>query len=155
MTKRKIIRSTPASVSLARHQRACTICKHPQRSEIEDAYIAWRSTIKIASDFGLPDRTSVWRHAVALGLVEKRGRNLHSALGAIIERGGEVEVTAAAVVSAVQAYAKINAAGQWVDRNETISLNDLFARMTPDEMERYAVSGELPAWFRVGATQRT
>jgi hypothetical protein len=35
------------------------------------------------------------------------------------------EVTASAVVAAVQAYSKINAAGQWIDRNEQVSLNDL------------------------------
>lgn len=31
----------------------------------------------------------------------------------IIERAGEVEVNAAAVVSAASAYARINTAGQW------------------------------------------
>jgi hypothetical protein len=49
-----------------------------------------------------------------------------------------VKVNAAAVVSAVQAYAKINAQGQWIDRSETVNLSKLFDRMTRDELEAYA-----------------
>jgi hypothetical protein len=54
----------------------------------------------------------------------------------------------------VAAYAKINANGQWVDRSECINLNELFERMTREEMEAYASEGALPAWFEqaVGAT---
>jgi hypothetical protein len=86
-------------------------------------------------------------------LFERRQRNIRAALEGIIERAGEVEVTASAVVAAVQAYAKINAAGEWIDRSENISLNDLFAKMSP---EAYAKSAELPKWFRgiAGATAR-
>jgi hypothetical protein len=50
-------------------------------------------------------------------------------------------------VAAVQAYAKINAAGQWVDRSEHVNLNELFERMTVEELETYARDGALPAWF--------
>ena len=61
---------------------------------------------------------------------------------------------AAAVVAAIQAYTKINAAGQWIDRSEHVNLNELFERMTTHEMEDYAREGTLPAWFKVavGAT---
>jgi hypothetical protein len=57
-------------------------------------------------------------------------------------------------VSAVAAYAKINAAGQWIDRSEQVNLNELFERMTREELESYAKDGILPAWFEgaVGAT---
>jgi hypothetical protein len=72
----------------------------------------------------------------------------------IIEKAGEVSVGAAAVVSAVTAYAKINASGQWIERTEQISMNELFDRMTRDEMEAYAKDGQVPPWFEraVGAT---
>jgi hypothetical protein len=59
-----------------------------------------------------------------------------------------VEVTASAVVSAIQAYSKINSAGQWIDRSEQVSLNDLFDRMSTQELEGYAQNGTLPAWFQ-------
>jgi hypothetical protein len=59
-------------------------------------------------------------------------------------------VTAAAVVAAIQAYSKINSSGQWVDRTEQVNLNELFERMTQQELEAYARDGSLPQWFRVG-----
>ena len=114
----------------------------------------WVSPDRIAKHYGV-SRDAVYRHAHALGLMEKRRRNVRSALERIIEKAGEVEVSASAVVSAVAAYAKINAAGQWVERSERVNLNELFGRMTPDEMEAYATDGTLPAWFQqtVGSTE--
>jgi len=58
-----------------------------------------------------------------------------------------VPVNAGAVVSAVACYSKLNGQGQWIDRRETLDLNDMFSRMTQDEMNRYASKGELPEWF--------
>jgi len=143
-----------ATVSLGRHQRACSVCAHRQREEIEDAFIGWRSPAAIAEEFGLADRASVYRHAHALELFPKRQKNVRAALERIIEKAGEVDVTASAVVAAVQAYSKINAAGAWIDRTETVSLNDLFDRMSTQELEAYAQTGALPGWFKgtVGAT---
>jgi hypothetical protein len=65
-----------------------------------------------------------------------------------------VEVSSAAVVAAVQAYAKINSQGEWIERVERVSQNDLFERMTRDELDVYAKYGSLPEWFKkaVGAT---
>ena len=57
-------------------------------------------------------------------------------------------------LGAVQAYSKINTTGQWVDRSEHVNLNELFDRMTTEQMERYAKDGTLPPWFEaiVGRT---
>jgi hypothetical protein len=79
---------------------------------------------------------------------------LRKALERIIEQAESVEVNASAVVSAIQAYAKINANGQWVDRVERVNLNELFDRMTSEELETYARAGTLPDWFAgsLGAT---
>jgi hypothetical protein len=105
--------------------------------------VAWRSPASITEEFGLADRTSVYRHAHALGLFAKRQRNVRAALERIIEKAGEVDVTATAVVSAIQAYTKINAAGQWIDRSEQLNMNDLFDRMSTQELENYAQNGTL------------
>ena len=35
---------------------------------------------------------------------------------------GEVEVTASAVVAAIRAYSKINAAGEWIDRTVRLQI---------------------------------
>jgi hypothetical protein len=122
--------------------------------EIEAEFVNWKSPAVIATDYGLADRMNVYRHAHALGLFEKRKRNVRAALEHIIEKSGEVEVSATAVVAAIQAYAKINAQGEWIDRSEHINLNELFERMTVEEKEDYAREGNLPAWFmqRVGVT---
>jgi hypothetical protein len=144
-----------ATVSLGRHRRNCSVCAHQQSEEIEAAFIGWRSPAAIAEEYGLADRSSVYRHANALGLFQKRQRNIRAALERIIEKAGEVDVTASAVVAAVQAYAKINSAGEWIDRTETTSMNDLFDRMSTQELEAYAQTGTLPNWFKgtVGATE--
>jgi hypothetical protein len=134
-------------VSIGRHRRNSTVCAHEKCEEIESEYVGWKSPALIAEEYSLADRASVYRHAYALGLVEKRKRNLRAALERIVEKAGEVEIRAAAVVAAVQAYAKINAAGQWIDRSEQVNMNDLFERMTRAELEAYARDGELPDWF--------
>ncbi len=142
-------------VNLGRHRRNCSICAHQQREEIEAAFIGWRSPAAIAEEYGLSDRASVYRHAHALGLFQKRQRNVRAALERIIEKAGEVDVTASAVVAAVQAYSKINAAGQWIDRTEQVSLNDLFDRMSTAELEDYAQNGTLPKWFEAASLSAT
>ena len=134
-------------VNLGRHAAACKVCSHPQREEIERDFIDWESPASIAKRYGLRDRSSVYRHAHALGLFSKRARNVRAALEKIIEKAGEVEVSATAVVSAVSAYARINTAGQWVERSERIDLNELFNRMSSLELEEYARDGKLPDWF--------
>lgn len=145
---------TSKPVNLGRHKRNCTVCAHEKCAEIEAAFVAWESPAKIAEEYGLADRKSIYRHAHALGLMGKRKRNVRAALEKIIERAGEVKADAKAVVAAVQAYAKINAEGQWIDRSEHVNLNELFERMSREELEAYAKDGVLPDWFTqvVGGT---
>jgi hypothetical protein len=138
-------------VSQGRHEYRCSICSHPQRAAIEQAFVDWVSTTTIAKDYSVC-RNAIYRHAHALGLLEKRRRNIRAALERIIEKAGEVEVNAAAVVSAVSAYARINGRGEWVERRETVNLNALFERMSAAELETYARDGRLPDWFEAAAT---
>lgn len=148
------VASSGKPISLGRHEHGCKICSHEQRDEIERDFINWKRPALIAKEYGLKDRSSVYRHAHALGLFPKRRRNVRAALERIIESAGDVEVNASTVVSAVRAYASINSLGQWVERSERVSLNELFERMTREELEAYARDGTLPEWFAntVGAT---
>ena len=150
----KETRSPQGAVSRGRHEAFCTLCKHPKREEIEHDFINWHSPAEIAKKYRISNRGTVYRHAHVFGLFTKRRRNVRAALEHIIERAGEVEVNASSVVAAVQAYSKINAQGQWVNRSETVNLNELFERMSQDELENYARNGKLPNWFSqtVGAT---
>jgi len=141
-------RSAESKVSLGRHKRTCSVCRHKQREEIESAFVGWRSPAAIAEEYGLADRSSVYRHANALGLRQKRQRNIRAALEHIIEKACEVDVTAASVVGAVQAYAKINAGGEWIDRSETVSLNDLFDRMSTRSWRHTPARGKCRIGFK-------
>jgi hypothetical protein len=86
--------------SLGRHR---AVCAHPERMEIEAEFVAWRSPAALAQQYGLADRAGVYRHAHALGLFTRRQQNVRAALERIIEKSGEVEVTATALVAALQA----------------------------------------------------
>jgi hypothetical protein len=84
--------------NLDRHKSHCSICAHPQRTEIENAYVAWTSPAKIAAEYKLRDRSPVYRHALATGLDSRRRRNLGALLDRIMERVDDVPVTSAAIV---------------------------------------------------------
>jgi hypothetical protein len=129
-----------------RHSRECRICKHPHREEIERQLIDWEQPARVARKFHL-SRAGLYRHMVAIGLFVQRDRNIKAALARILEKAGRVRVTAASVVAAVTVYGKLNSAGRFVNRRETVDLNALFDRMSRDELETYAVSGTLPDWF--------
>jgi hypothetical protein len=135
------------SVDLQKHRQACSICAHPDREDIERDFVDWKSVSTIVRQYGIKDPRKVYRHAHAFALYAKRQRNVRSALEKIIEKAGDVDVNAAAVVAAIQAYSKINAQGHWVERSEILNLNDLFDRMSAEELEAYARDGKLPDWF--------
>jgi hypothetical protein len=142
-------------VNPGRHAAACNVCNHDKRAEIEAEFLSWKSPQKICEEYGLQDRTTVYRHAWALGLMEKRRRNVRAALERMIEKSGDVDMNASAAVAAIQAYAKINAQGQWIERKETVNVTELFEKMSREELLAYAERGELPLWYTkmVGATE--
>ena len=74
--------------SLNRHRAQCSICAHEECAEIEAAFVAWENTEKIAADFNLPHRTTIYRHVRFFGLDAKRQRNIRVPLQKIIERAG-------------------------------------------------------------------
>lgn len=136
-------------VDVKRHSRDCSICAHPDREEIEREFCDWKPLAAIAKTRRIP-RASLYRHVHATGLFDKRDRNVKAALAALIERGYNVRGTAAALISAITAYAKINAEGQWIDKTEEVNASKnlaLFDRMTQGEMLKYAQTGELPEWW--------
>ena len=140
-------------VSRGRHEYHCRVCKHSKRADIEEAFVNWVSTARLAKQYAV-SRDAIYRHAHVFGLMGQRRRNIRAALERIIEKSGEVEVNAAAVVNAVSTYARINSSGEWVERTETVNLNALFERMSQAELDAYAKDGTRPSWFTeiVGAT---
>jgi hypothetical protein len=134
-------------VNRGRHEFQCTICTHKDREAIEAAFVAWQSPARIGNEHNI-SRDAIYRHAHAIGLMGKRRRNVRAALERIIEGAGEVEVNAAAVVSAVVAFAKINSQGVLIERHETVDVNALFQKMSREELDAYAQTGALPEWFK-------
>ena len=108
-----------APLDLSQHRRRCAVCKHPEREAIEEAFIQWRNVIGIATDFGLPNRYSVYRHAHAFGLFPRRDAGVRFALGYLIEEAECVQPNASDVVNAVRAYAHLDGSGRWIESPTT------------------------------------
>jgi hypothetical protein len=96
--KKRANRVAENPVSRGRHEHQCRICSHPKRDEIEQAFVAWTSPAQIAKKYSV-SRDAIYRHAHVFGLMGQRRRNIRAALERIIEKAGEVDVNAAAVVS--------------------------------------------------------
>jgi hypothetical protein len=98
----------------ARHNRKCSVCRHRDREAIEQDFLRWRSPDQIAEDYGIADHSSVYRHAHATGLFDRRAATIRIALEPIIERAMTVEVTADGVVRAIELLARLNGDGQLI-----------------------------------------
>jgi hypothetical protein len=144
---RKTRRISSQAPKAARHESHCTICAHPEREEIDHAFISWTSPANIVKEYKLRDRSAIYRHAHATGLMAKRERNVRAALSRIIERVDDVKPTAGAIIQAIALLARINARGELVEPGEFAWTNEQFSRMNRDELAIYAQSGNLPAWF--------
>ena len=97
------------------HARRCSICRHPAREVIEEAFLHWRNVSNIKYEFHLPSRTTIYNHAHATGLFERRRKNLRSALELIVEEAERVHPTADSIIRAIHALTKINDAGEWIE----------------------------------------
>lgn len=144
----------PKAARSERHERDCKVCRHPDRAEIETAFVDWQAPTRIVKDFSLGSRKSLSRHAQACGLIPKRNQNIQAALASIIERSARARVSSRVAVQAIVALSKINSRGHWIERHETLDLNQLFERMSQAEMLAYAERGELPQWFEQAVGER-
>jgi hypothetical protein len=107
-------------IDLAHHERRCSICHHPDREAIEEAFLQWCSVKSIDVDFepeGGP--TAIYRHARAFNLFKQRNLSLRSSLEFVIEQAEHVTPTAEGLVKAIRAYTRINDAGEWIDTPTT------------------------------------
>jgi hypothetical protein len=111
---------TQAEIDLSHHERRCTICHHPERDAIEEAFCQWRKVKFIAREFNATGGpTAIYRHARALNLFKQRNLTLRSSLEFVIEQSECIVPTAEGLVKAIRAYTRINDAGQWIDTPTT------------------------------------
>jgi len=113
-TARRKAAARPA-VDPERHERLCTVCSHPEREAIEEAFLHWRTLYDQHAERDLPSDDSICRHAHAFGLFEQRSRNMRFALENIIERSESVQATADSIIRAIRACSCLKANGEWVD----------------------------------------
>lgn len=125
----------PRRVSLNHHKAHCVICSHSDRADIEEEFLHWRSAGDIAEEHQVGDRRTVYRHAHAIGLWERRRRNLRAALESLIEGAANVEVTGDTVIRAVIAHARINNQGRYVDPTRRLIV--AHKRQAPAEISRH------------------
>jgi hypothetical protein len=110
-----------------RHRRLCRICGHPKRREIEQAFLRGRSPEKLAEDYGLPDRSSIYRHVNATGHAERRRLSLRASLERILERSDKIKSSDFDIIRAASAYARLNNQGRWQEpapQNIVVSVGD-------------------------------
>jgi hypothetical protein len=99
---------------LERHTRKCSICNHPHREYIEEAFLQWRSPDTIKSSWDISSRTTIYHHAHAFNLFALRNRNLQLVLGNIIENADNRHFTAREILDAIRVLAHVNEGGRWV-----------------------------------------
>jgi hypothetical protein len=104
---------TPTPID--RHERLCAICHHQDREAIEQAFLQWRRTTDIRYEFSLPSRTTIYRHAHAMGLFEKRAQSVRFVLENVMEESSACESTGDTMVRAVRAYSCLDRSGRWVE----------------------------------------
>jgi hypothetical protein len=85
----------------AAHSRRCSVCHHPDRIWIELKFIEWNSPTRIAREYGLYDRDSIYHHAHATGLFEQRRRNILCLYENLLERTLRTRITNRGIMLAI------------------------------------------------------
>jgi hypothetical protein len=116
--------------SCLRHDRKCSVCRHPECAEIEREFLHWRSPEIIAKSYGIAHHSSIYRHAHATGLFAQRSTHIRLALAPLIEQAMVVPVTADSIIRAVALCASLNEEGQWIDRPKRVIYHRADARDT-------------------------
>ena len=137
------------ALSLGRHTRKCTVCRHPEREAIEAEFLRWHNPHDIALDHQIHDASSVYRHAHATGLFKRRSANIRMALEPIIEEATCVNVTAHAVIRAITTYAHLSDSGKWVNPGKRVRHEIIDVRPTepapPAQQDNLAVQASQDA----------
>jgi len=149
MNDEKQVKDKEGGVNLGRHQAQCSICLFPYRQQIEEEWINWQSPHYFEQVFKV-SRDALYRHAHACDLFSKRQRNIRRALERIIETADYAQTTLSGVVSAINAYTKLNSGEQGVEPVQATDPKKLLERMSQEEREAFAKDGSLPDWFSNG-----
>jgi hypothetical protein len=104
-----------------RHARRCAVCNHPERDAIEADFVRWLSPEKIAAEYQIADRASIYRHAHATGLFRSRKRELPRVLESILECVGNASLDSMDTITrAARVYAHLDDDGKWFEPPKTM-----------------------------------
>src|SRR5580658_8078188 len=59
-SRRKYKDESAEPTFLERHSRKCSICRHPQRQQIDESFLHWRSPATIMHCFGIENETTIY-----------------------------------------------------------------------------------------------
>ncbi len=111
--------SAPAA-SEDRHSRKCTICNHPERESIDEAFLHWSRSERIVRDYNLPSLSALYRHAHACGLWNLRRIKIRRALDRLIERAGDCNPSGNAVLRAIEISCRFDQDDRYVEPNKRV-----------------------------------
>src|SRR5277367_141189 len=89
-----------------RHSRKCTICTHPDREDIDQAFLHWSRSERIVRAYNLASLSALYRHARACGLWTLRRIKIRRTLDRRIEQAGQCNPSGNAVIRAIEMYCR-------------------------------------------------
>ena len=134
------------NVNLGRHMAQCSVCDSPHRDEIEERWVNWRNTSTLAEIYKV-SRDAIYRHMHAFGLFRLRRQNIARVLERIIEEADFARASCGQILTAINAYMKLQAEGQRMEPIPSANLIPLIKRMSKQERASFLEKGTLPEWF--------
>ena len=134
------------NVTLGRHMAQCSICDSPHRDEIEERWVNWSHTNTLADIYKV-SRDAIYRHMHAFGLFRLRRQNIARVLERIIEKADFAPASCGQILTAINAYMKLQAEGQRMEPTASANLIPLIERMSKNERASFLEKGTLPEWF--------
>lgn len=126
-----------------RHRRKCSVCRHPDREEIEQEFIRWQEPWAIARDYRIDDYRSIYRHAQVFGLIERRRANMRPALDRIIEQTPD-HVSADAIIRAIRAQACLTDDSRWIEPSAQVVFTTSRSNPVPDHSRAGQLATDIP-----------
>ncbi len=97
-----------------RHARKCQICSHPEREDIEQAYLRWTPPGVIVKEFNISYPATLYLHVNAVGLAAERRRHMNSALDQIIEKAPDIRPTGRDIIEAIKVSSQMDERGVYL-----------------------------------------
>jgi hypothetical protein len=114
-----------------RHSRKCTICNHPEREAIDEAFLHWSRGERIVRDYNLPSLSSLYRHAHACGLWNLRRIKIRCALDRLIELAGDCKPSGNAVLRAIEMSCNFDENDRYVAPNKRVIVEHRIVNQEP------------------------